>query len=543
MSVLNDEELSRLQEITEKHLETIVLEARPAEKVVIGMPTIFLQTFANVFAYYYLSERLSDKDLTFVFGGASISYPQTITTFEKLKIDAYAIIGEGEKKLLRFVQKILANDNNLTDHDDGVFHVLSAPELFEWKKSWFNSQIKSIKELPLPDFKEYFDYVSGVFVKDPANLPLVKNFELPLEGSRGCVFTCEFCNLNRFWMGYRKLPGEEIAERVKKLFELYPSRRIRFVDNLCDGWAEQYADILISENLKVHSFMELRPKHKNVFWKKLAESGLKVGQLGTEGLDSKILGRVGKGTNVTDVIHATKALTENDIILSANIITFYPNSTIEETKNTDRHLKALLHMPKFNLNRFWLGIDSPLYTKLMEDQKKDMKPSSRAARSIPAKYENMNVFFYFESPEDIGPTPDATIEWRKIRDWYEEISPTYWLKHFLIVESDEQNGVVVFDRRFTDEVITHKLDRDTGIILEALHEGKSFEQLLVGSGLNKEVVTALLNELLKKELVLQIDQSFIGLPLRITRSELKRRAEKKGVRIPEFTKAPALLSV
>jgi hypothetical protein len=318
------------------------------------------------------------------------------------------------------------------------------------------------------------------------------------------------------------LPGEEIAERAQSLLRLYPSKRIRFVDNLCDGWAEQYADELISKDIKIHSVMEIRPKHKERFWQKLAKSGLHECQIGVEGLDSDILKRVAKGTTVLDIIYNKKSISENGIIDMGNVIAFYPHSTLDEVGHTLRLLKALLHMPKFLIVRFWLGIDSPLYQKLSKDEQEQLKISNKALRSLPEKYGDLNVFFYFETPKALGPSEEVMTEWKKIIDWYSGIKPTYWLENFLIMESDEEEGLVVYDKRNGD-VIIHRPGPVCCALLRACHEGKSIDQLVASTGLSREAVTAGLRELMSQDLVLEVEGAYVGLPLKMMRSELERR--------------------
>ncbi|MFL5731518.1 MAG: B12-binding domain-containing radical SAM protein, partial [Cytophagaceae bacterium] len=525
LSLLDEVSLRRLQEATEKHLEnSIVSQAKFADEVVIGMTTNFLQTFANVYAYFYLKERLPAKKLTFVFGGASMAYPQTIKAFDKLNVDGYVVIGEGEKKLLGIIRKCLEGNDELEDLVDGIFHVRSAPELNVWKESWFSSQIKSITELPLPDFQEYFDHL---LQHQNFNLQLLKNIELPMEGSRGCVFTCEFCNLNRFWQGYRKLPGEEIAHRARKLFQSYPSRKIRFVDNLCDGWAEQYADELISKNEKINSIMELRPKHKDEYWDKLAQSGLSECQIGAEGLDVNVLKRIGKGTNLMDVIHAKKRLCEIGVHTQGNVITHYPRSTLIEVKNTHEVLKTILHFPGFWLTRFWLGIDSPLYEKLSPEQKQRLRASNKAARSLPLKYDELNVFFYYESPEELRPEHEVTLEWKKLIDWYSQISPSYWMENYLLMETDERDDVVIYDKRNSEVETVHRPDARAREILNACHAGKKMDQIVAASGFSADDVRSALDELISRNLIYKNEESYISLPLRMSKSELERRKKRE----------------
>jgi hypothetical protein len=226
---LEEAYLLALMRSTNRALDKFVVgPAKDVEEIVIGMTTNFHQTYANIYAYFYLREKLPGKKLIFVLGGASVSYPHVLETLRRLGIDAYAIIGEGEMKLLKFI-KNFSRGLPLEDKADGIFHLNSAPDTFDWKESWYKSQVTSMAELPDPDYDEYFHHLDKHIEANPASETLRAHTELPIEGSRGCAFACEFCNLNRFWDGYRKLPGEEIADRAIRLSSNYRVSKIRRV--------------------------------------------------------------------------------------------------------------------------------------------------------------------------------------------------------------------------------------------------------------------------------------------------------------------------
>lgn len=516
---LSRAELEKLGKETERQLdESIVGPSLSADKIVIGMTTNFHQTYANVFAHYYLREKLKDKDVVFVMGGASVSYPQVVETLTRLKVDSWAIIGEGEKKLVQFIQNF-ENSSELALHDEGVFHLSSPPDLVRWNPNWFRSQMKTIDELPDPDYDEYFFVVDKKFSGREEWAKLRRRIEIPMEGSRGCVFSCEFCNLNRFWDGYRKLPGEVIAKKAIGLCEKYNIKRVRFVDNLCDGWAKQFAETLVKENRQIRTMMELRPKHDESFWEVLRQSGLTETQIGIEGLDDDILSRVKKGTTVMDVVFTQKILTEKAIIRgSRQLISSYPLSTEDEVANTRRTLESMLHMPRIDIGRYLLEIDSPLYRSLSPEEQQNSHVKSGSASAMPRGRDDYSVYFSLEVPPRMQPTEKAQKDWSDIAVWYKTITPDYWIRHFLIV-----NGSTITDCRSgkAEKII---LSTDAEKVYRECHKPKTLDQIGETSGLPKNIVEKIVRELEEKKYLLKSGGKFLSLALRMSEEEIMKLA-------------------
>ncbi len=529
--MLSDEKLQALMDATDKDLEErIVGPSKDAQKIVIGLTTNFYQTYANLYVYYYLRERLPGKELVFVIGGASVSYPHVLSTLNHLKIDAYAVIGEGEQKLLKLVNRV-ANNEALEDKGDGIFHVSSAPETLDWNESWFKSQISSMDQLPEPNFEQYFKCLDEELVGLPDWARLRMMSEVPIEGSRGCAFACEFCNLNRFWAGYRKLPGEVIAERTLSVIEKYRVKKVRFVDNLCDSWAPAYAQYLISANKSIPSMMEMRPKHSVDFWKNLKRSGLQECQIGVEGLDEDVLKRVNKGTNVFDIIYNQRSLTESLISHgSRQLITYYPRSTVDEVKNTRRVLEALLHMPKFDMGGFVLGIDSPIYRTIPKEDRRELIVSKNFATSMPDELKEFNVFFPLVSPPSLFPTPEAQHDWSQLTRWYNSISPSHWIERYLLAEETD-HGCIIRDHRDAENLVEYKLSGLEQKVHQLCREPQTLATIFSNAGSATTEAMEALKSLEDRRLVFGVNGRYISIAIHISLIELKSMARRGSAEV------------
>ncbi len=518
---LSINDLEKLGQATDKILEeTVVTPGRSASKILIGMTTNFLQTYANVYAYAYLEERLKDKDIAFVLGGSSVSYPQVVSTLSRLGIKAHIIVGEGEKKLLEFIRRFELGEN-LADTASGVFSLTESVDLTIWNDDWHRSQVKSFSELPDPDYKEYFDTLDQRFgTQNWAQMR--KKVELPLEGSRGCVFSCEFCNLNRFWDGYRKRPGEEIALRAVELTRRYGVARVRFVDNLCDGWAKDYAEELLRTGNSISSMMELRPKHNEDFWEALRASGLRECQIGVEGLDEDILLRVKKGTTVMDIVFNQKILTEKLIFRgSRQLITYYPKSTAGEVFKTRDMLELLLHMPRFDIGGFALGVDSPLYQSLSRETQQSLHVTSSYASAMPRSREELSVHFYLENPPELAPSPEAFRDWKKLVKWYDAVPPDHWTRHYLIIEGNR-----IRDARTGEEKVII-LEDAAALVYGNCHSPVTLDQIIEKTFLSRVQIEKILLDLSREKLIFERNGQYIALALRISdKTFLELQSEK-----------------
>lgn len=524
--MLSDEKLQALMEATDKDLEErIVKPSQNAQKIVVGMTTNFYQTYANLYVYYYLRERLPGKEIVFVLGGASVSYPHVLATLSHLKIDAYAVIGEGEQKLLKFVKRV-ASGEPLEDKVDGIFHVASAPETLDWNESWFKSQISSMDQLPEPNFDQYFKCLDEDLVGHPDWARLRMTSEIPIEGSRGCAFACEFCNLNRFWAGYRKLPGEVIAERTLTVTQKYKVKKVRFVDNLCDSWALSYAQRMINANKAIPSMMEMRPKHSYDFWKTLKKAGLEECQIGVEGLDEDVLKRVNKGTNVFDIIFNQRSLTENLIAYgSRQLITYYPRSTVEEVQNTRRVLEALLHMPKFDMGGFVLGIDSPIYRTIPKEDRRELVVSKNFATSMPDELKEYNVFFPLVSPPSLFPTAEAQQEWSKLTKWYNAIPPGNWIQRYLLAE-EKEDECIIRDHRDETNLMEYTLSGLEHKVHQLCREPQEMATVISKAGGNIAEAMKALKSLEERRLVFGVNGRYISLAIHLSLSELQSMTKR-----------------
>jgi hypothetical protein len=278
--------------------------------------------------------------------------------------------------------------------------------------------------------------------------------------------------------------------------------------------------------MKLSSMMEIRPKHDEKFWNKMGEAGLHECQIGVEGLDDDILLRVKKGTTSMDVVHNQKVLTENLILHgSRQIISYYPRSTPEEVRRTREVLEALIHMPRFDMSSFVMGIDSPIYRTLSPEERRNLTISTRFATSMPESLKDFNVFFPLEVPTHLRPSGPATEEWQKLMEWYGRINPSHWTRHSLTIEGEK-----IMDRR-SGELEEYVLSHEESLVYSHCHSPVSKTLLQEKTNLPLPEVEQILATFTERKFTFTRGGKIIALALRLTEEQV---AELQKIKYAEI---------
>lgn len=336
----------------EAHLDALAAELAAMRPQLIGMTTSFGQLFANL----ALAQRVAAlaPEISIVLGGSTVSSKVGPSLLREYPAIDYIVQGEGEQPLLALV-RALAAGSAASDVAaiPGVLARAAASD--QPARLW---EVADMDALPLPDYDEYAERAESLGLL----------WLLSVEGSRGCWWdrsrrsgnpkaTCHFCNLNVQWNGYREKSVPRLVDEVVQLGDRYANGAIFFLDNIMrTRGVEELADRLVASGRDMTIFYEMRANIRPYELLRLWEAGLGWVQFGIEGLSTKMLQRIGKGTTMIANLQVMKICHELGIRNNANILTDYPGSTQEEVEETvqaiTRH--ALAYEP-LSANRFWLG--------------------------------------------------------------------------------------------------------------------------------------------------------------------------------------------
>lgn len=341
----------RVLAIVEHHLRATV--DRLAGYGLVGLTTCFGQLYANLYVARELRAR--DPQVKLLLGGSSVSSAVGPSLLSEYGFVDYVIQGEGELPLVGLIGALERGDAGMPPG------VLSRKNAALHRGGVPLSEVGNLDDLPLPDYSGYAEQA------DAANIV----WTLPVEGSRGCWWdrgkrtgdphnTCYFCNLNVQWKGYRQKSAARLAREVDELSTRYANPLLFFLDNIVrNKGVEELSSLVRAHGKDYLTFYEMRahmtPYEVLCLW----EMGLRWSQFGIEGLSSRYLKRVGKGTSTIQNLQAMRTCYELGIDNMANLIADFPGSTPEEVEDNRANILqyGILYQP-LRVVSFEIGIGS-----------------------------------------------------------------------------------------------------------------------------------------------------------------------------------------
>ena len=487
---------------------------------VVGFTLNFAQTVASVFVEKLLRDMAPEKNFLFLYGGYAATSPNGISLLSRLGASGYRIIGEGEKKLESILSALEAIDDPKDPRlpeIDGVIPMGLREDPFERPDSFFASQFGDLGALPSPDFDDYFKTVASIRSDDPI-AAAHHSFSLVAEGTRGCFAHCDFCSLNAQWKGFRKLPVETIFQRSMELIDRYRTPAVFFLDNVCDTWAEAYADRILQDGRKVRFFMELRAHHPERFWTKLSLAGMTDVQIGVEAVTEPLIRKIGKGTHAIQNLMTQKYLGELGVKSLSNLMTHHPKSSLEDVIETKRVLELTPHLPELYPVKFCFDADSPIFRSLSKEERGNL----RALYSVrlPGVLHDLNADFGFELPPRLKLQPQLEQAWDDFLEWMTKDYSTR-REGRLTVKRTGPDELALKDSRFGGRKPEQYLLKGAeAAVYDLCHRGPKIETLLK-LGLEPDRLASVLQGLLDRRVLLEIGGHYLSLALR-PRSELIR---------------------
>jgi radical SAM superfamily enzyme YgiQ (UPF0313 family) len=288
---------------------TEILYHRPA---IVGL-SLFAFTSQTFTAWLCAVLRQRAPDIKIVIGGPGLeTLENSLFKFpDRVKklglIDDY-ITGDAETALVEYVRGNLSYP--------GI-------NSYSWKPN------ADFNKLPIPDYSDYrllrYDYAA-----------------LPIVDSRGCVQSCEFCDVIAFWEKFQYLSAENIFKQMQTHIKNHGVYRFYFASSICNGNMKEFKKLLKlmsthneKSNAQSHihwigSFI-VRPavQHKEELWKMIKSSN---GFLltGVESIVEHVRINLGKKFNNADLEHHLQMARKYQIQMNLLMILCYPTETVED---------------------------------------------------------------------------------------------------------------------------------------------------------------------------------------------------------------------
>jgi Radical SAM superfamily len=285
--------------------------------------------FFTVWLCYHL--KTLRPDLKIVIGGSGIKNfiaESKINFAELLKTKGYIndyINGDGEYSIVEYLK-----DN------------LSYPGI----NSGVWQPIKDLNVLPYPDFSDY-------------NFSQYKDKGIPICDSRGCVRTCEFCDIIEHWKKYQYRTAENIFDEMLYQIKQHNITRFFFYNSLTNGNMKEFQkllDLMCNYNdnnptaqISWDGYFIVRNKkqHPEDFWQKIKKSNGYL-QLGIESVVEKVRVALGKNFTNDDIDYHLEMAKKYSVPLLLLLIVGYPTEVqqdFEFTKQWFRDRKKYARMP------------------------------------------------------------------------------------------------------------------------------------------------------------------------------------------------------
>jgi radical SAM superfamily enzyme YgiQ (UPF0313 family) len=337
-----------------------------------------------------------------VFGNVHVSSLGTPVLDHFPEID-YLVIGEGEGALLD-----LAEGKELTEIGNLCWRDSSGRAIFNERRS----RILELDELPFPAYEK----LRG-FPRD-YHMPLF-TYELrygaTMVGSRGCPYTCSFCDRTVFERLYKTNSPEYTYEHMKYLRDRFGVHHINFYDDLFTASKKRVhglCELLISKPLGMQFNCAIRAGHTSPeMLRMLKRAGALMVSMGIESADPEMMERHKAGVTLKAVRETVHDIHAAGLRAKGLFIFGMPGETAETFRTTSDFILEL-DLDEMNMTKFAPLHGAPIWEEALSGKSGDFvedwrlmnclnfvfKPHSFATREEMDELYNWHVLRFYNGP-------------------------------------------------------------------------------------------------------------------------------------------------
>ena len=353
----------------------------------------------------------------------------------------YAIYGEGEEsfnELLWFLK-----GKGSLDKIQGLMYKKADNGIFTNPQ---RDRIKILDHLPTPAY--------DIFPME--RYPLHR-----FVASRGCPFSCAWCNSSSLWKnGHFVMGAEKVVDEIEYLLKNYGEKSVIFGDNTFNSdikRVEKFCDLLIDRNIKILWSVSLRPDNINLeIAQKMKRSGCFNVSIGIESANNEILKKIGKGTSIEKIKQGIDILKTAGIEIMSQYVIGSPFDTLETVKQSIIFAKSS-------------GCDyTNFYTVLPfkgTPQWEYVKKHGKLFENKIHKFHSINPRVVFETPEFDYKERLQAIELVRKEGFYSNKDKKNWLFDFA---KDISNRI--------QNILPYKIGENVYMILKSIYRLKIFKK-------------------------------------------------------------------
>ena len=265
---------------------------------------------------------------------------------EKFPEIDYLCIGEGEGMMLDLAEgKAPCDISNLVYRDGG--RIISNPR---------RARIVNLDDLPFPAYEKLIGFPQGY------HLPLfsyVKRWGATMITSRGCPFSCSFCDRTVFQHLYKINSAAYIYDHMKHLRDRFGVYHINFYDDLFTARQQRVTELcqlLIDKPLGMQFNCAIRTGHtSDGMLRLLKQAGALMVSMGVESADPAMMHRHKVGVSLESVCETVASIHAAGLRAKGLFIFGLPGETPATVKTTSEFVLSL-DLDEMNMTKF-----SPLY--------------------------------------------------------------------------------------------------------------------------------------------------------------------------------------
>ncbi|MEI7980329.1 MAG: radical SAM protein [Bacteroidota bacterium] len=237
----------------------------------------------------------------------------------------YAVYGEGEVTFSDLIAHLRGN-KDLKDIDGLIYkdkngNLITNPP---------RAHLKDLNQLPLPAYDI---------------LPMERYPLHRMVTSRGCPYSCSWCNSSSIWnKTYRTRHAENMISEIELLLKNYGKKIFVFGDNSFNidlKRVENFCDLLISKNIRILWSVSLRA---DIMTQELAykmkEAGCYNVSIGIESANNEILSRINKSTTIEKITEGIKMMKNAGIEVLSQFVIGSPYETLETVRQSVEYAKT-----------------------------------------------------------------------------------------------------------------------------------------------------------------------------------------------------------
>lgn len=321
-------------------------------------------TMVCQFATRLFTKKLKQKyDGKIVIGGAGISTNGIASIYndfgaEMLSLNQidYFIRGDGE---LALVELLSGNEDYPGINND------------QYKQL-------SLDTIPFPVYDDLIDL----------NYDYDNNLKLlPINGSRGCVRACSFCDIHEHWKKFTFRSGHVLAEEMITNYEQYGVTQFTFTDSLINGSMKAFRQLLTAliEYYEENNLPDAHFRFSGQFivrklrqqtpedYRLMARAGCTHVMIGTETGSDRVREHMRKQFTTAELADVIDQLEKNGLNCFFSMISGYPTEYLEDHQQT---LDMFTNFKKYALNGTIIGLNlgatlsvdegTPLYNEMTD---------------------------------------------------------------------------------------------------------------------------------------------------------------------------------